>query len=66
MSALYARHGALLIFESLDVRRYLPIICFLGWAGLVMSAVLVGIGRAVGMPSPWANPEGPFASRSAW
>ena len=60
VSALYALHGALLIFVSLDVHRYLPIVRFLGWAGVVMGVLLFGLDRAVGMPVPWANLEGPF------
>jgi hypothetical protein len=36
VSALYALHGALLLFVSFDVPRYLPIVQFLGWAGVVL------------------------------
>jgi hypothetical protein len=60
VSALYALHGALLIIVSLDVRRYLPIVQFLGWAGVVMGVLLFGLDRTVGMPLQWANLEGPF------
>ena len=60
VSALYALHGALLIFVSLDVHRYLPIVRFLGVAGVVMGVLLFGLDRAVEMPSQWANREGPF------
>ena len=60
VSALYALHGALLIFVSLDVVRYLPVVRFLGWAGVVMGVLLFGVDRAVGMPVPWTNREGPF------
>jgi len=60
VSALYALHGALLIFVSLDVRRYLPVVRFLGVAGVVMGVLLFGLDRAVGMPVPWTNGEGPF------
>jgi hypothetical protein len=60
VSALYALHGALLIFVPLDGHRYLPIVRFLGWAGVVMGVLLFGLDRAVGMPVPWANREGPF------
>lgn len=59
VSALYALHGALLIFVSLDVHRYLPLLRFLGWAGVAMGLVLLAVDRAVGMPAPWANQEGP-------
>ncbi|HOY57412.1 MAG TPA: hypothetical protein PK640_04640 [Verrucomicrobiota bacterium] len=60
VSALYALHGALLIMVSLDIRRYLPIVRFLGWAGVAMGPILFGVDRSVGMPSQWANREGPF------
>ncbi len=60
VSALYALHGALLIFVSVDIHRYLPIVRFLGWAGVGMGLVLFGVDRAVGMPSQWTNQEGPF------
>ena len=59
VSALYALHGALLLFVSFDVPRYLPIVRFLGVAGAVMGVLLFGLDRAVGMPRPWANLEGP-------
>ena len=60
VSALYAVHGGLLFFVSFDVPRYLPVVQFLGWAGVVMGVLLFGLDRAVGMPVPWANLEGPF------
>jgi hypothetical protein len=60
VSAFYALHGALLVFVSLDVHRYLPIVRFLAWAGVAMGLILFGVDRAVGMPSQWANQEGPF------
>ncbi len=60
VSMLYALHGALLIFVSLNIRRYLPIVRFLGLAGVAMGVVLFGVDRAVEMPSQWANREGPF------
>jgi hypothetical protein len=59
VSALYALHGALLIFVSLDVRRYLRIVRFLGVGAVVMGVLLFGLDRAVGMPLPWATLEGP-------
>jgi hypothetical protein len=58
-SALYALHGALLIVVSMDVRRYLGIVRFLGGANLVMGVLFFGIDRAVGMPWSWTALEGP-------
>jgi hypothetical protein len=59
VSALYALHGALLIFVSLDVRRYLPIVRFLGVGAVVMGVLLFGLDRAVGIPVFWTLGEGP-------
>ena len=59
ISALYALHGALLIFLSLDVRRYLPLVRFLGAASVVMGVLLLGLDLAVGMPVFWTVAEGP-------
>jgi len=59
ISALYALHGALLIFLSVDVRRYLPLVRFLGAASVVMGVLLLGLDLAVGMPVFWTVAEGP-------
>jgi hypothetical protein len=60
LSAMYAMHGALVLFVSSDVRRFLPVVKCL--AGL---AILFGIGMVVldvmvGMPPYWVLCEGPF------
>lgn len=60
ISALYALHGALLVFLASDVRRYLPVVRFLAVAGAVFGAVMLGIDFSVGMPLPWAIAEGPY------
>ena len=59
ISALYALHGAMILFVSLDVRRYLPLVEFFGWAGVVMGLLLVGLDWAIGMPVLWTICEGP-------
>ena len=59
ISALYALHGALLILVSLDVRRYLPIVRFLGVGAVVVGILLFGLDHAVGMPVLWTIGEGP-------
>ena len=58
ISALYAFHGALLLFKAGDVRRYLPLVRFLAVAGAVFGAVMLGIDFSVGMPLPWGSPKG--------
>ena len=59
LSAIYALHGALLVFIASDVRRYLPVVRFLAVAGVVFGAVMLGIDYFVGMPVPWTVAEGP-------
>lgn len=60
LSALYALHGALVFFVSLDVRRYLPVIKCLFVLGFLFGVGMVVLDRAVGMPTAWACCEGPF------
>ena len=60
ISALYALHGALLVFLAGDVRRYLPVVRFLAVAGAVFGALMLGIDCAVGMPHLWTFGEGPY------
>ena len=58
-SALYALHGAMVIFISFDVRRYDRLIRFMAWAALVHGAVMLGIDLAQHMPVIWRYGEGP-------
>jgi hypothetical protein len=58
-SALYALHGAMILFVSTDVRRYAPLIQFLAVAALVHGVVLYLIDSIAGMPSFWIVLEGP-------
>jgi hypothetical protein len=60
ISALYALHGALLIFLARDVVRYLPVIWFLALAGILFGVLMLTLDLAVGMPLPWSVGEGPF------
>jgi hypothetical protein len=60
ISALYALHGALLVFLAGDVRRCLPVVRFLAVAGAVFGALLLGLDCAMGMPLPWTVAEGPY------
>jgi len=59
ISALYALHGALLIFVACDLRRYMPVVRFLAVIDAVFGAMMIGIDWAVGMPLFWTLPEGP-------
>ncbi|MDB5339476.1 MAG: hypothetical protein JWN70_5095 [Planctomycetaceae bacterium] len=58
-SALYALHGALVLFISFDVVRYRPLITFLGIVAIIHGAILLGIDVAVGMPFFWTMLEAP-------
>jgi hypothetical protein len=60
ISALYALHGALLVFLAGDVRRYLLVVRFLAVAGAVFGALMLGIDYTVRMPVSWTVGEGPF------
>lgn len=59
-SALYALHGALLLFISGDVNRYRPLITFLAVATVVHGAILLGIDLFTGMPFFWTMLEAPL------
>ena len=58
-SAMYALHGALLIFVSCDVPRYWRLIQFLAFASIVHGAITVGIDVREDMPLWWTLAEGP-------
>jgi hypothetical protein len=58
-SALYAVHGAMILFISTDVQRYAPLIKFLAVAALVHGIVLYLIDTIAGMPPFWIALEGP-------
>lgn len=59
-SALYALHGALILFLSCDVQRYRPLIRLLGWLAIAHGALSIYIGIRVGMPLWWRCIEGPI------
>ena len=59
LSALYALHGALVFFVSLDVRRYLPVIKCLFVLAILFGAGMFILDLVVGMPRQWAYCEGP-------
>lgn len=59
-SLLYAAHGAVVVYVSFNVARYLPALRFtagvLGFCGISLSAIDVW----AGMPLFWTVSEGPF------
>jgi hypothetical protein len=60
LSALYAFHGALVLYVSLDVGRYRPFIIFLAAEGMVFGIFMLTLDVALGMPPAWTVCEGPF------
>jgi hypothetical protein len=65
-SALYALHGAIVVYLSFDVERYWKLIRFMALAALVHGAVIVMIDISVDLPLWWQALEGPcFAATGA-
>jgi len=60
LSALYAYHGALVLYMSFDVRRYGPLIRCMGAVSVFFGAGLIAIDCAVGLPLGWILCEGPL------
>ncbi len=60
LSAMYAMHGALVFFISLDVRRYRPVVKCLAALGIIFGLGMLLLDIMVGMPFQWALHEGPF------
>jgi hypothetical protein len=58
-SAFYAYHGAMLWLIASDVRRFDPLVRFLGFACLAFGSVTLVIDALVGMPLLWTVCEGP-------
>jgi hypothetical protein len=60
LSALYAVHGALLLFISFDVRRYVPLVRFLAAVSGCFGAFLLVLDVLLRMPLWWTLCEGPL------
>jgi len=61
-SLLYAWHGGLLLVLSADIRRYRPVLVYLGVATSLGGLILLGIDLHAGMPTYWTLWEGPPVS----
>jgi hypothetical protein len=59
ISALYGFHGGLLLLVSRDLRRFAPIVSYLGAMNLVLGIVLLLVDLRAGMPLAWTLAEGP-------
>ena len=60
LSALYAFHGALVVFVSRDVRRFLPVVQCLAVLAVLFGAGMLALDILVGMPLFWVIGEGPM------
>ncbi len=59
ISGLYALHGGLAIALARDVRRFSPVIRYLGWCSVVFGVAMVWIDAWAPMPLAWTLCEGP-------
>ncbi len=59
LSIMYAMHGAVLFFVSLDVRRFLPVVKFVAVLTILFGLWLTALDIVVGMPWFWIAAEGP-------
>jgi hypothetical protein len=60
LSALYAIIGAILLFISLDVKRYLPLIRFFGLLAILGGAGVTILDAVLRLPLFWTLAEGPL------
>ena len=60
LSLFYALHGALLLFVSRDISRFLPVVKCLAILGIAFGAIMIYLNVSVGMPAFWILCEGPF------
>ena len=60
LSAMYALDGAIVLFVSWDVRRYLPVVKCLAMLAIVFGVGVLVLDVMVGMPAAWTASEGPF------
>jgi hypothetical protein len=59
LSLMYAMHGAVLLFISFDVRRFLPVAKFVAVLTILFGLWLIALDVVVGMPVFWIAAEGP-------
>ena len=59
LALLYGFHGVLLLLLATNVRRFRPIIRFVGWMEVIFGLAMVGIDLSAGMPFAWTLLEGP-------
>lgn len=57
-SMLYAVHGSLMLYVSLDMKRYWPMVRVFGWLHVIMGLTMFGIDVTTPMPTYWIIGEG--------
>jgi hypothetical protein len=62
LSMFYGLVGVLIVFLSMDVDRYRPLIAYVGWGSTVAGPLLLGIGLHAGLPWWWTYHEGPSST----
>jgi len=60
LSLLYAIHGALILYVSTNILRFLPVVKCLAILGVAFGVIMIFLDIATGMPSFWTLCEGPF------
>ncbi len=60
LSVMYAMFGAMELFVSLDVRRYLPFVKFVAVLEILFGSWMAALDVVVGMPLMWRICEGPY------
>ncbi len=60
LSAMYTLHGAVVLFVSMDVGRYLPVVKCLAVLAIMFGIGMIVLDVVVGMPMFWVLCEGPF------
>ncbi len=60
LSVMYAMFGAMELFVSLDVRRYLPFVKFVAVLEILFGLWMAALDVVVGMPLMWRICEGPY------
>ncbi len=59
LSAVYTLFGALAIYVTLDLRRYLALVAFMGRLTVALGIFLTGLDFWAGLPAAWSWGEGP-------
>lgn len=59
LSLVYAMHGAVLLFVTLDWARYRPLVPVLAWLHVALGGTILLVDLDAGVPWWWAASEGP-------